>query len=236
MRFLVVSSFIFVLLLASPPVSRAAAPATFTIDSEPDYDNQRRCGKACMWEGNYWIGGRLGCDNPAVNDCMCRTNLASAISSYATSCLETLCTVGDPDSDISTFLSLYNSYCAKNGYTLPGAAAFATETEADAVTTIGDSTAPTVTRVTFATVTGSSSESSESSNKATTLSPQTSQKTVDITRTFTVAPTNTADTKKGTSESGLSRSDKIALGVGIGFGLPATIAGIIMCCVQLVRG
>jgi hypothetical protein len=35
--------------------------------------------------------------------------------------------------------------------------------------------------------------------------------------------------------SGLTLSDKIALGVGIGIGLPAAVAGIWMCIMQMAK-
>jgi len=33
----------------------------------------------------------------------------------------------------------------------------------------------------------------------------------------------------------MSFSDKVALGVGIGIGLPATIAALVTCCIQMGR-
>ena len=62
-----------------------------------------------------------------------------------------------------------------------------------------------------------------------------SQKTIDVISYVTVTPTNSSpnDAERGGE---MSRSDKIALGVGIGIGLPATIAGIAVCCLQMLRG
>lgn len=57
------------------------------------------------------------------------------------------------------------------------------------------------------------------------------QMTVEITSKVTVTPTNSPS-----DGGGLSRSDQIALGVGIGIGLPATLAGLVLCYVQIVRG
>ena len=37
------------------------------------------------------------------------------------------------------------------------------------------------------------------------------------------------------SPSGLSQADKIALGSGIGVGLPGTIAGVVLCVRQLLK-
>ncbi|KAK8090625.1 hypothetical protein PG994_000130 [Apiospora phragmitis] len=50
--------------------------------------------------------------------------------------------------------------------------------------------------------------------------------------TDSAMPTKTPDT---TSDQGLSRSDKIALGCGIGLGLPGTIAAIFSCIIAMRR-
>ena len=118
-----------VLFAARGPVPAAAATTIFSITAEPDYPRLRDCGKWCMWDSPLsWIVGRLNCPPPYGNDCMCRADLATAMSAHATSCLTDMCTPGDPNVDISTFLSLYNTYCLKNGYTLPGVAAAQTGT------------------------------------------------------------------------------------------------------------
>ena len=61
----------------------------------------------------------------------------------------------------------------------------------------------------------------------------TAQKTVDTTIWTTVKPT--ASAADGGSGGELSRSDKIALGVGIGIGLPSAVAGIWVCCMGIMR-
>jgi hypothetical protein len=56
--------------------------------------------------------------------------------------------------------------------------------------------------------------------------------TVQSTSTLWVSqPPPTGESSRG----GLSLSDKIALGVGIGFGLPATIAALLTCCFEMRR-
>jgi len=140
------------LLLFSPPVT-AQAPRTFSLHQQPEYNLLSGCGKTCMYgPAAVWIGGKLGCSDPYTNDCMCRLDKAPSISSYASECNKNLCTgFGDVQQDISTFLSLYNTYCAKNGYTLPGAVELVAPTGDHTV--VGDPTAATVTRITKATVT-----------------------------------------------------------------------------------
>ena len=130
------------------PASGLSKP--FTITADVDYANLRACGKSCLWESDqYWVGVPLGCAKPWVDDCFCRLDLATVVSSHATSCLRTLCTMGAPENDISSFLGLYNGYCARNGYTLTAAAAAVPK----ATLTIGDPNSPTITRVIVATVT-----------------------------------------------------------------------------------
>ena len=149
-----------VLLLAARRAS-CAVPTTFSITAELDYNKLRGCGKTCMWESNqYWVGGQLGCGPPYANDCMCRTDLATVISSHATSCLNHLCTGGVVNNDINTFLSIYDSYCYKNGYTLPGALVQVPKTT-EVVVTVGSPTAPTITRITVATITVPASSGSD---------------------------------------------------------------------------
>ncbi|KAK0669845.1 hypothetical protein QBC41DRAFT_336507 [Cercophora samala] len=101
------------LLLGFAHLAACAAPSAFTITDEPDYSILRTCGKDCLWSDiNYWVGGTLQCGSPYVNDCLCRVEFAPLISSHASSCIETLCTVGPVDGEISSFLSLYNTYQA----------------------------------------------------------------------------------------------------------------------------
>ena len=148
------------LLLSLFQPTAGQAPATFTLPWEPGYNLLSGCGKSCLYgAADVWIGGKLGCLGPYTNDCMCRIDKAPTISSYASECNKNYCTNGgDAQQDINTFLSLYNSYCAKNGYTLPGGAAFAEPTGGGgSMTIIGESTAATVTRVTHATRTAPSS-------------------------------------------------------------------------------
>lgn len=108
------------------------------------------------------MGARLDCGKPYINDCFCRVDKATDISSHATSCLDRLCTLaGAVQNDINTFLSIYNSYCAENGYTLEGAAAAPTPNAGGNGNVNGgvltsEPTAATVTRVTYATVTAPS--------------------------------------------------------------------------------
>jgi hypothetical protein len=48
--------------------------------------------------------------------------------------------------------------------------------------------------------------------------------------------TSTTDSVASAGQSqGLSRADVIALGLGIGVGLPATIATLVMCCITLKK-
>ncbi|KAK0724557.1 hypothetical protein B0H67DRAFT_550295 [Lasiosphaeris hirsuta] len=217
------------LLLLLPLLTSAQAPAAFTLPSQPEYNLLSSCGKTCLFgSSDVWIGGRLGCSNPYTNDCMCRVDKAPTISSYASECNKNLCTLGgDSRQDISTFLSIYNSYCAKNGYTLPGAAEVTGDGGGGGGDVVGDPTAATVTRVSHATVTAASGGGRTGTGLVT------AQKTVDTTIWTTVKPTAAA--AEGGSGGELSRSDKIALGVGIGIGLPSAIAGIWVCFAGIWR-
>ena len=58
------------------------------------------------------------------------------------------------------------------------------------------------------------------------------QVTIEITSTLGDSTSNGANGGAG-GENGISSNDKIALGVGIGIGLPATIAALVSCCFHL---
>ena len=95
-----------------------------SIRSEPAFKAMRECARDCLvWNGSIDLIGELGCVYPYQNECLCRTDLASAASKHLSTCGETYCTVGPPSGDISTAIGLYNSYCIANGFEVTAAAA-----------------------------------------------------------------------------------------------------------------
>lgn len=79
------------------------------------------------------LGNALGCHAPectpqwaATNNCYCRSDLQSVATSYLSSCVDKGCTVGDSSIDVSSAISIYDSYCQGNGFAAMGNAPAAT--------------------------------------------------------------------------------------------------------------
>ncbi|KAM7187413.1 hypothetical protein V8F20_010998 [Naviculisporaceae sp. PSN 640] len=146
--------------------------------------------------------------------------------------------------DFTSAAVLYDSYCSAAGFPGPGIA-FKTPTVSPPPTVLAtptgnpggrepagredEATTPTVTRTSIVTQTvGAGSISSSKPVTTSSTSLPVNQGTIDSTSTGLVSKdNNTAGDASG--DGGLSMSDKIALGVGIGIGLPATIAGVWTC-------
>jgi len=82
-----------------------------SIWSEPDYVRQRDCLKLC-WRCNTpcpVVHGVIGCANAPFDSCMCREDLRSSASSFLTSCINYRCS--SAPTDLTSAVSLYNSYC-----------------------------------------------------------------------------------------------------------------------------
>lgn len=201
------SSRLHLLLLASfTQISLCLDPsASVSINQLPAWSQQRHCGIGCLqndYDSGVDILKGLGC---TWNGCYCGTQYQSAASSLITSCWKAYCGNAEANIltyDISTAESIYNSYCGI------AAVAAATPTTVPVATTV-DSPASTSVSNEFPSQTGNAKSSS------TTSSSQNTQ-------------ANTQATNNNSS-SGFSTGDKIALGCGIGIGLPATLATLWMC-------
>lgn len=106
------------------------AATVVSIRSEDSFKAMRECARDCMaWNGSGDLLGKFGCNYPAPNDCLCRTDLAAAATKHLSTCCAGKCTVGPAEGDISTAISVYQSYCMANGYdVVAGAAAAPTVT------------------------------------------------------------------------------------------------------------
>jgi len=104
----------------------ASQNAQYTIESVPAYSLQRSCVQYCIGTGDGGLPGNLGCPNPnqPLNACACRTDLQPSASSFLTSCVNQWCS-SDP-SDLSSAISIYDSYCASNGFAIVTAPASTT--------------------------------------------------------------------------------------------------------------
>jgi hypothetical protein len=106
-----------------------------SINQLPAWSMQRTCGMGCLqnnYDGGADIDKVLGC---TWNGCFCGTQYQAAATSILTSCWSAYCGDAIPvTADISTALSIYNSYCEKD----PGPAT--TAVVATATVTTGEAT------------------------------------------------------------------------------------------------
>lgn len=103
------------LVLQAQPGQAAGGP--LSVRDEAAFKAQRECGRDCMvFNGSIDLIGKFGCAWPYQNDCFCRADLGVAATKHFSSCGTARCTVGPSDGDISTMISIYNSYCLSNGY------------------------------------------------------------------------------------------------------------------------
>lgn len=104
------------LLQAFPVLSDA--PATQSLYSEDLYKQQRSCAQSCFvtcCSGfSDVIANDLSCPGPVLNSCYCRSDLQAVAVSYISSCVSSACS--SDTVDIQSATSLYQAYCASNGY------------------------------------------------------------------------------------------------------------------------
>lgn len=198
------------------------APATLSIWSEDGFTQARSCVTEAFdnWdEGGLWNGG-LKCNKNAngayLNQCVCRSDILSLGESYISSVIKTGCSSNSVD--IQNGLSLYDSYCVN---------AFVSKAQVTAGGTTTQDLSGTRTSLFMPTATnGVSLYLSNSSDYS--LTP-------DFLPTVAGGGSSSTDSSNP-SGGGLSLADRIALGVGIGVGLPATLATLVMCCYTMGRG
>ncbi|KAK3994300.1 hypothetical protein QBC44DRAFT_392820 [Cladorrhinum sp. PSN332] len=129
------SPFRFILLAVTllSNLSTTLAADAVSVRDEKAFKAMRECARTCfVSNGSGDLIGQFGCRWPYQNDCLCRTDLAPAASKYLSTCCDAYCTVGPATGDISTVISLYNSYCVSNGYEVTAAVAAPAKTTAAA--------------------------------------------------------------------------------------------------------
>jgi hypothetical protein len=108
----------YILIFGFASIAASQELPTWSIQSVSVFGSLRVCAQACLGPG-LWIyndlPAGLDCPSPILNACVCRTDLASSASSLLTSCANQGCS-SNP-ADVSSVVSLYNSYCSANGYT-----------------------------------------------------------------------------------------------------------------------
>ena len=114
--------------LIPPSLAQDPATETQTLWSQDIYSSQKPCAQQCFLGdfggcGIDQIAYQIGCNFNecsdkfgATNGCYCRTDLQSVAQSYVSQCVKTRCTIGDSEIDISSAVSIYDSYCVANGF------------------------------------------------------------------------------------------------------------------------
>lgn len=100
--------------LIIPFCPRALGDSSISIVSNQPYKEQRICAQHCLWHFGFTndLSSFLGCTSPWVNDCYCRADLASMVTSFLASCVDEGCS--QKTEDVKQALSVYNGYCASN--------------------------------------------------------------------------------------------------------------------------
>lgn len=215
--------------LAHAAESSNGPTAYVTITDNPQYVTARPCAADCLWyqgvwscgvnKGYYDLAQELQCGCDALNNCYCGKDNAASASSYISSCVSSGCSKF-PDEQQSA-IALYNSYCAT---------ANVAQTSSSPTTTAAASITETSTTT--------------SSQKAASTNPPNSvvltgngdaaagaaPVTTAFTSTSSTAPRATASAEAGTDEGFLSKSDLIALGVGLGVGILSLIIALATFC------
>jgi len=106
----------------------ATHQSIFTLDA---FLFQQNCVQNCFTNGyanidcyTDLLGSAIGCPNSpcsktwaAVDDCYCRGDLQPAARDWLSSCIDSLCTVGDNTVNVDNAASIYSSYCTDKGFT-----------------------------------------------------------------------------------------------------------------------
>ncbi|KAL2201883.1 hypothetical protein CC79DRAFT_1377342 [Sarocladium strictum] len=88
----------------------ACTAAELTMTKEPSFKALRSCAQVCVAAPFGSLPVELDCDYPYQNECLCREDLAGVASKYLSSCVPRQCTVGPAEADLSSMMSIYNSY------------------------------------------------------------------------------------------------------------------------------
>ncbi|KAF3908310.1 hypothetical protein AA313_de0206987 [Arthrobotrys entomopaga] len=215
------------LLLSFITPSTAQVPtAVVSIVSDSDYATARPCIQTCLWyngglgrggnSGFNDVGKALGCGQEPINACYCSSRLTASATSYFTTCISNLCTAETDPADLSSALSIYGRYCST-----------ANEVEAAATTTGSGSSSS-----------GGSSSGGSSSGGSSPSSAQNTGSTGSRSSTAAGAgkTSDTGASAPNSNSSGLTTTSKIALGVGLGVGIPLLVMAGAILVILIRRG
>lgn len=104
---------------------------TWSLPSQPLYLQQQECVQACFWHTDSpgqddVLNAIVGCSPPWTNECFCEPKSASIASGFLSNCVAVHCTASaTAGAPLPTALSVYNNYCASNGFSIPTVASIA---------------------------------------------------------------------------------------------------------------
>ncbi|OAL54571.1 hypothetical protein IQ07DRAFT_628370 [Pyrenochaeta sp. DS3sAY3a] len=225
--------------------SESAPQLLYQVDS---FSAMKTCAQRCFWYNSAGctidkLAADLGCpygyckkdgEFGAPNSCYCRADNMPVAGTLLSSCIKSACTVGNSLVDISSATSLYSGYCSSLGFQ-------AATDEVPAITTADTRGTMATTTIPLSTASVKSIETSPITGPggipSDTTRPST---TLRSTSTSVQGPsaTNTADRTDSPGREKLARGDKIALGVGLGIGIPTILIAVVLGippCIQAIR-
>ena len=211
--------------------SDSGPTAYVSISDSPAYATARPCAAGCLWDntdiyvcsvnaGWYDVAMELQCGCDSLNACYCGQDNAASASSYISSCVSSACS--NFPQETNSAINLYNNYCA---------------TANVAVSTTSDTSLPSRT----ASPVAASVASPTTSPHRTTQTSSSGEEAADSTNAAATAVKSEAaaapnDSDVADEKDGLSRSDLIAIGVGLGVGIPSLIIAIATFCLMRKKG
>ena len=132
---------VYILSIFSEP---ALSDSKVSILSTDPYEAQRKCVQFCLWHPGATddLMPYIGCTSPWLNECLCRSDLASSASYFLTSCVNKGCS--SAPQDVSRAVSVYDEYCTRNA------------PAANVATPTTNGAAPTATQLVVTTIVSSS--------------------------------------------------------------------------------
>ena len=123
--------FVLLTLLATMVLHVAGATTAYeSIFTLTAFSQQQVCVQSCFVQGyaniNCYtdlLGSMLGCQNSpcntawaAVDECYCRGDLQTAAHDWLSTCISSMCTVGDSSVNLANAASIYSGYCTGRGF------------------------------------------------------------------------------------------------------------------------
>ena len=233
--------FVFCFLSFALAAETSNGPTAYvSISDDTQYVTARPCAAGCLWyqgdfacgvnRGYYDLAQELQCGCDAINNCYCGKDNAASASSYISECVSSGCSKF-PDEQQSA-IALYNSYCATANVAQAASSTTAAAAAASVTEKTTTSTKAASTNVRSVVQTDSTSiRGSNTGNGAAGSARVTTAATMSL-KTSSTTPRATSTGEAAADDKGLSKSDLIALGVGLGVGIPSLCVALATFCLM----